>query len=110
MAKSSPFGESVSAVSDQFMIVLNAPIPFVLVVAAVGGVIWKILQLHYAERLQRKDELLALRQAQVDDYKNKLEGASPDAAKHRIDALEARLKEVGDMAELAALAPTRSYL
>jgi len=71
-----------------------APISFCIAVAALGGVVWTTLDWADSARLKNKDEEIGLLVRQRDEYKDKLGGASPDQAKARIDALEARLKRV----------------
>jgi hypothetical protein len=93
MGKQTAFDSTVASVSQQFATVLAAPVPFLLVVGIVGIVIWRFLSHHYSGRLSAKDDLLTLRQAQLDDYKEKLSGASPDEAKARLDALEQRIED-----------------
>jgi hypothetical protein len=100
MGQQTSFDSTVASVSQQFATVLAAPVPFLLVVGIVAFGIWKFLSHHYSGRISAKDDLIALKQAQVDDYKEKLSGASPDEAKARLDALEQRIEE-----GLEALAP-----
>ena len=95
MVEPSAFNDAVTSVTEQFLTVLSAPVPFLLVVGTVAFAIWKFLTHYYEGRISAKDDLLALRQAQIDDYKNKLDGATPDAAKARIDALEERIEQLG---------------
>lgn len=103
MFDSSSFDDSAASVTDQLMTVINAPVPFLLVISVVAAAMWKYLGHHYHGRIAAKDDLLALKQAQVDDYKDKLGGASPDAAKARMDALEARIDEI--VPKLEAIRP-----
>ena len=56
--------------------------------------VWTTLDWADSARLKNKDEEIGLLVRQRDEYKDKLGGASPDQAKARIDALEARLKRV----------------
>jgi hypothetical protein len=105
MSDLTPFQETVASVTQQFAAVSEAPVPFFLVVALVGFGIWKFLNHHYSGRISTKDDLLTLRQAQIDDYKAKLDGATPDAAKARMDALEARIAEI--VPQITALGPRR---
>lgn len=69
-------------------------VSFWVAVGVVGLVIWRILERHYQGRLATKDDLIALRNAQLQDYKDKLSGATPDEAKKRIEALERRLNDI----------------
>ena len=65
--------------------------PFLLASSIIGIVVWRAVKHNYQGRLDNNTELLRLRDAQLEDYKDKLSGASPDEAKARIDALETRL-------------------
>lgn len=68
--------------------------PFLVAIGIVAIVVWRILKHHYEGRLATKDELIRLREGQVQDYKDKLSGATPDEARARMDALENRLRLV----------------
>ncbi len=72
--------------------------PFVLMLAILVVIVWRVLAHNYAERLASKDGIIQLRDAQLADYKDKLNGATPEAAKAKIEALEH---------EVAALKPRR---
>jgi hypothetical protein len=50
-----------------------------------------ILRFWYGGRLSSKDAQIELQDRQLADYRDKLQGASPEEAKARIDALEKRL-------------------
>jgi hypothetical protein len=54
-------------------------------------------------RIENLQTLTDLREAQLQDYKDKLNGASPDQARTRMEALESRLFEV--LSQVASLAP-----
>lgn len=93
MEKQTSFESAVASVSQQFSTFLAAPIPFLLVVGIVAIGIWRFLAHHYSGKLDATDALLTLRQAQLDDYKEKLSGASPEEARARVDALEQRIED-----------------
>jgi hypothetical protein len=61
--------------SDQITAVLNAPIPFLLVIAAIGGsiwvAIWRAMEWCYRTRLDKWAEVHALVKEEVDFAKNK---------------------------------------
>jgi hypothetical protein len=59
----------------------------VLIVVAV----WFVFNWGYGTVIASKDGQIQLQDRQLADYKQKLDGASPDQAKARIDTLEARL-------------------
>ena len=72
------------------MIRANLPTFFVLAVLIIVAV-WWLMDWRYGGIITNKDSEITLLKGQRDDYKDKLSGATPDQAKARIDALEARL-------------------
>jgi hypothetical protein len=79
---------------DQWQMIAGAPAIFIMATLIVGAAIWAVLRWAYGSMLQNKDALVALQVAQLNDYKDKLSGASPDQAKARIDALETQIKQL----------------
>lgn len=82
------------------MIRANLP-TFFFIVVLIFGAIWWLMDWRYggviAQRdgvINNRDSEITLLKGQRDDYKDKLSGATPDQAKARIDALEARLASV----------------
>jgi hypothetical protein len=75
------------------MIRANLPTFFVILVLVIGAV-WIVVNWSYNGLLASKNGQIELQDRQLADYKAKLEGATPDQAKARIDALEARLASV----------------
>jgi hypothetical protein len=73
------------------MIKANLPTFFVILVLMLGGV-WLVLNWAYGQVLANKDAQIQLQDRQLADYKEKLQGATPDQAKAQIDGLEARLR------------------
>lgn len=107
----SDFAKSAQSIGEQFALVMAAPIPFIVIMMPFVIAIWWFVNAQYSARLdsstarlEMKSELLSLREAKLADYKEKLDGASPDAAKARIDALDRRLQ---DIEENQAIAPRR---
>jgi hypothetical protein len=76
--------------------------PFVVGLFIVGVVIWRILKHHYQGRLDTKDDLIKLKDGQVQDYKDKLSGATPDEARQQIDDLQ---QQVGRLTKQRKLTP-----
>jgi hypothetical protein len=79
------------------MIRANLPTFFVILVIIIGAV-WWLMDWRYGGVVAQRDGVIANRDSEItlqkgqrDDYKDKLNGATPDQAKARIDALEARL-------------------
>jgi hypothetical protein len=105
MEEHTEFDSLVGSVSRQFETVLSAPVPFLILISLVGLFIWRYLHHHFNGRMSDKDSLLQLRDAQIQDYKEKLSGATPDEAKARIEALEVRLNQTASRIE--ALGPRR---
>src|SRR3954470_18357154 len=75
------------------MIWANLPAFFTILVLMFGAV-WWLMDWRYGGVISHKDSEINLLKGQRDDYKDKLSGATPDQAKARIDALEARLAAV----------------
>jgi len=67
---------------------------FWVAVAGVGLVIWWMLDRHYRGRLDTKDATIQHQDRVIQDYKDKLAGATPEEARARIEALESRLKDI----------------
>jgi len=75
-------------------VVLNAPFTFALLAVLMCAVAYLAATWLYKGIISNKDSEISLLRAQRDDYREKLGGATPDQAKARIDALEARLDVV----------------
>lgn len=85
------FEAAANSIAQQFATAISQPIPTLVLTLAIGFVIWGLIKREYQTRLENAASTLAFKQSEVDDYKRKLDGASPDEAKARIDALEAKL-------------------
>jgi hypothetical protein len=96
-------GAQAQAVWNQFGTVAHAPVALLAALIVTAIVIGWLARWRYRNRIDNLQSLTNLREAQLQDYKDKLNGASPDQAKARMDALESRLFEV--LAQVAALAP-----
>lgn len=79
---------------EELDVLMGAPVTFSIALMLVCGLCWFALRWRYEgvnaslrERIENRDEKLA-------DYKSKLDGASPDEAKKRIDFLEEKLKSL----------------
>lgn len=88
-------GEIAKSIWEQFVTVGNAPVPFIAAVLFSGWLIWLAVRREYATRLANADSTQALLERQLQDYKDKLSGATPDEARARLDALEARIDAMG---------------
>jgi hypothetical protein len=67
------------------------PKTFALMTALIILVVWLIANYSYSTILANKNSQIELQDRQLADYKQKLDGANPDQAKARIDALESKL-------------------
>jgi hypothetical protein len=65
----------------------NLPTFFVILVLMVGA-LWIVFSWSYGSVITSKNGQLELQDRQLADYKQKLDGASPDQAKAKIEALE----------------------
>jgi hypothetical protein len=73
-------------------VILQAPATFAIAIVIVGGLIWGAMNWTYSSQITNLQSRLSLRDDQITDYRTKLEGATPDEAKRRLDALELRIK------------------
>ncbi|MFM7350438.1 MAG: hypothetical protein ACKO01_13300 [Erythrobacter sp.] len=68
--------------------------PFLLAVGLVTALVWRAVDYAYSTRLTNAESTQGLLERQLQEYKDKLSGASPDEAKARLDALEERLNRL----------------
>lgn len=78
-------------IQQQWNAVKSAPVLYIGAICVVAGIIWLLLSHMKANRIESLEERIRLRDDEIADYKRQLDGASPDEAKARIDALEERL-------------------
>ena len=85
----------------EWAVVAPGPVTFVAVVILLGMAIWFAAKFTYSERLTRKDELIAtkdiqiaLQERQIAEYKDKLQGASPNEARAMIDGLQVEIEKL----------------
>ena len=69
------------------MIRANLP-TFLVIVVLIIGALWWVMELRYGVIVASKTSQIELQDRQLADYKQKLDGASPDQAKAKIEALE----------------------
>jgi len=77
--------------AKEWSVISRAPLIFLMAAAVVCGLAYIATSWLYKGRISHLDERIRLRDDQLDDYKTKLEGASPDEARARLDALEAQV-------------------
>ena len=104
------WGEISKNIWAQFATVANTPIPFFAALLFAGWLIWLAFRHTYATRLENLQSTVNLRDTQLQDYKDKLSGASAEEAKQRIDALEAIVASIAPRklsdAQLASITRT----
>lgn len=79
---------------SQFAAVAATPVPFTVAALVAAGIAWWMIDWRYSTLLANRDSEISLLKGQRDDYKEKLNGATPDQAKARIEKLEAKLAEI----------------
>ena len=78
------FEQLVQNILDQARLVAQAPLAFAAGVLLLGAIIWSALRWRYAKMIEHRNGIIAL-------YKARLNGASPDQAKARMDSLEGQV-------------------
>jgi hypothetical protein len=88
------------------LIMANMP-TFFVIVALIGGALWVLFNWAYGSVIARKNSQIELQDRQLADYRQKLDGATPDQAKAKIEALE---NQVGDtVADMIPTAATSAW-
>ena len=82
----------IKYIVQEFRVIGEAPIVFTAAILAVLLVCWLALDWRYTGILENRDAELRLAKTQRDDYRNKLDGQSPDQARAKIEALEAKIR------------------
>src|SRR5215510_12797264 len=78
------FDQLVQYVLDQAHLVAQAPVAFAAGVVILGAIIWSVLRWRYAKMIEHRNGIIAL-------YKARLNGATPDQAKAKMDSLEGQV-------------------
>src|ERR1039457_1417985 len=81
-------------VVGEMSVIAHAPATFVAALLILAGCIWWAMEWRYGGVIANRDAKLSSARTQRDEYKEKLQGATPDQAKARIDTLEARLANI----------------
>ena len=84
--------DEVQGLRRQVRAVMSAPVLFVLTVLVLVAVVWGALHLSYRTILSNKDRHIATLERRIADYRAAVNGATPDEAGRRIDAMELELK------------------
>ena len=74
----------VQIVVDQARLVGQGPVAFAVGVLLLGAIIWATLRRRYAKMIEHRNGIIAL-------YKARLNGASPDQARARMESLEGQV-------------------
>ena len=74
---------------DEMRVIGDAPIVFAGTILVIAVVIWWVLSWRYSGIIKNKERTIAL-------YKNRLDGASRDEAKAKIDSLEGQIWSLKD--------------
>ncbi len=70
-------------------VIVQSPWSFAICLLVVAGVIYAVLRSMKAQEIGDLHSRLALRKDEIEAYRRQLDGASPEQAKARLDALEA---------------------
>lgn len=84
----------ITVLRDEGGVIAAAPWSFLICLAALGGIIFLVLRAMKAQEIADLNSRLTLRNDEIADYRRKLDGASPDEAKARLDELEARVAQL----------------
>jgi ribosomal protein L29 len=84
----------VDYIVGEWKVISQAPFTFVIASMFLCGLAYLAARWRYAISIEHLEHRVKLRDDEISDYKRKLEGASPDEAKARIQELRAELTEV----------------
>lgn len=78
------FEQFVQNVLGEFRLIAQAPLVFAAALLFLGAIIWAALRWRYARIIEHRNRIIAL-------YKARLDGATPDQAKAKMDSLEGQV-------------------
>ena len=78
------FEQFVQYILGELHLIVEAPLVFGAAVLLLGAIIWAALRWRYSRGIERRNHIIAL-------YKERLNGATPDQAKAKIDSLEGQV-------------------
>ncbi|MGB9658195.1 MAG: hypothetical protein WCB75_23710 [Pseudolabrys sp.] len=78
------FEQFVQYILGELHLIVEAPLVFGAAVLLLGAIIWATLRWRYSRGIERRNHIIAL-------YKARLNGATPDQAKAKIDSLEGQV-------------------
>lgn len=91
-------GDLLNWLRDNWAVIAEAPLAFALWTAILLGLCWFVVSYLKSNQIGNLESRISLRDDEISDYKRKLDGASPEEARDRIEKLEA---------EVASLKPRR---
>jgi hypothetical protein len=86
-------GDLLTTLRENWEVIARAPLAFAIWTAALAALCWAVLSHLKSNQIGDLESRLNLRDDEIAEYKRKLDGASPDEAKARIDALEQRVED-----------------
>jgi hypothetical protein len=78
------FEQFVQYVLSEINLIARAPLVFAAAVLFLGAIIWAALRWRYSRIIEHRNDIIAL-------YKARLNGATPDQAKAKMDSLEGQV-------------------
>lgn len=84
-------GDFLKYISDEWSVISAAPLTFVILGLLMAGVLYFVLTWYYSGQLETLKGRIDIRDDQIEDYKAKLNGATPEEAKARMDRLQGEL-------------------
>ena len=78
------FEQFVQYILGELHLIVEAPLVFGAAVLLLGAIIWAALRWRYSRGIEQRNHIIAL-------YKARLNGATPDQAKAKIDSLEGQV-------------------
>ena len=78
------FEQFIRYVLSEIRLIAEAPLVFGAAVLFLGAIIWAALRWRYSSIIEHRNDIIAL-------YKARLNGATPDQAKAKIDSLEGQV-------------------
>ena len=81
------FEQFVQRALGEVRLIAEAPLIFAAAVLLLSALIWAALKWRYANSIEQRNRLIAL-------YKARLDGATPDQAKAKIDSLEGQVNSL----------------
>jgi hypothetical protein len=84
--------DEIQGLRRQARAVVAAPLLFALAILVAGATVWGAVHVSYRAILASKDRHIALLERRIADYRDAVNGATPDKALRRIEAMEIEMK------------------